>query len=211
MKILPPDIVRWGSVALLVLYVVAIALAVRRRAGHGAPREVKASRPLSLATGPLWVAIINASFVALLVEAIAPAWVYGGPLTITFTGDAPLQVLGVVAWLLGGSLVLWAGRALGRHTRLHIEVSKDHEMITSGPYRWIRHPMYTSLILINGGVALYLLNAAMAGVALVTYAIALRRALNEEQLLSSPDAFGVAYGEYMARTGRFLPRPGGGR
>jgi protein-S-isoprenylcysteine O-methyltransferase Ste14 len=147
-------------------------------------------------------------FLALLVEAIVPDWVYGGPLTVAVPFASVFQGFGIVAWLAGGGLALWSEKYLGRFTRPEIEVLADHQLITGGPYRWIRHPLYTALLLMSAGVALLLLNALLVTLFFVACGIARRRAVLEEALLGSEKGFGASYRTYMEQTGRFLPRRG---
>jgi protein-S-isoprenylcysteine O-methyltransferase Ste14 len=204
---LPADLVRWISAAFFLLFVVSTLLFFPRP-DRRAPREVRASHPLSFITGPLWATILIVVFLALLAEAIAPDWVYGGPLTLPIPYASVFQGVGMLTWLVGGGLALWSERTLGRFTRPEIEVLADHELVTGGPYRWIRHPLYTALLLMSAGVALLLLNAFLIAVFFAACGIAQRRAVLEEELLASEGGFGSAYRSYMERTGRFLPRRG---
>lgn len=203
---LPSDLVRWTSAAMFALFLAGFAILLLFGPRHGGSREVRASRPLGVATGPVWVALANYASVAFLLEALLPGIVYGGPLTVPFPGDSIIQVFGVLTWLAGGGLALWSGRTLGTYMRLEIEVSRDHRLVTSGPYRWVRHPTYTAVFLVSGGAAMFLLNALLAALVLVAYGIARRRALLEESLLASESGFGAEYRAYMRRTGRFLPQ-----
>lgn len=204
---LPADLVRWISGTFFVLFVASTVLFFPRP-DRRATRVVRASHPLSLVTGPLWAAILIVVFLALLVEAIVPDWVYGGALTVPVPFGVALQGFGIVLWLAGGGLALWSERNLGRFTRPEIEVLADHRLITDGPYRWIRHPLYTAFLLMSAGVALLLLNALLIVLFFVACGIAQRRAVLEEELLSSEKGFGDVYRSYMERTGRFLPRRG---
>ncbi len=205
---LPSNLVRWISAVFFLLFVASILLFFPRARG-GRERVVRSSRPLSFVTGPLWGAILFVVFLSLLAEAAVPDSVYGGPLALTLPFDSVLQGLGMALWLAGGALAIGAERELGMYTRPEIEVLADHQLIAAGPYRWIRHPLYTAFLMMSAGVALFLLNALLAVLFLVAYVIARRRALLEEDLLASEGGFGVAYRTYMERTGRFLPRLGG--
>ncbi len=202
--ILPTDLVRWLSIALSLLFL--IVARPRSRPFERVTPTVRASRPLDAVTGPLWVALNVLSLVAFLSEAVVPGWIYEGPLTLRLIELLPLQVVGLTAWFLGGGLHWWAGRELGRHNLLQIEVRQSHRLITSGPYSRIRHPLYTGVLLMNAGVALFLLNAVLLALLPLTYLVAYRRALLEEEVLTSKEGFGEVYREYVARTGRFLPR-----
>jgi protein-S-isoprenylcysteine O-methyltransferase Ste14 len=204
---LPSDVVRGLSAVFFVLTVTSLLLFFPRAARRGS-RTVRASRALSFSTGPLWESVQAILIFSLLAEAVLPDWVYGGPLTVAFPFDSVLQVIEMGLWLTGGVLSIWAMRTLGRFTRPEIEVVSDHRLVTEGPYRRIRHPLYTALVMMGAGVALFLLNPLLAALALLSCAIARRRASLEEELLSSEDGLGLAYRQYMESTGRFLPRLG---
>jgi len=167
---------------------------------------------MSFSTGPLWESVQAILIFSLLAEAALPDWVYGGPLTVSFPFDSVFQVVGMALWLTGGALSIWAMRTLGRFTRPEIEVVSDHRLVTEGPYRRVRHPLYTALLMMGPGVALFLLNALLATLAallatlaVLSCAISRRRVSLEEELLSSEDGFGLAYKRYTEGTGRFLP------
>jgi len=76
----------------------------------------------------------------------------------------------------------------------------------TGPFRYIRHPVYTAIVGAALGQTLLLLSLPLALLTLLLAGLALYRARAEEALLRSPKAFGATYDAYMARTGRFLPR-----
>src|SRR5437870_7175474 len=154
---LPADLVRWISGTFFVLFVASTVLFFPRP-DRRATRVVRASHPLSLVTGPLWAAILIVVFLALLVEAIVPDWVYGGALTVPVPFGVALQGFGIVLWLAGGGLALWSERNLRRVTRPEIEALADHRRITDGPYRCSRHPLYTPFPLISAGLPLPLPN-----------------------------------------------------
>lgn len=140
--------------------------------------------------------------------ALVPEIAYAAMPRLAFPGDSLLQAGGFLLWGLGGLLVLWAGRALGRFMMLEIAVTRDHELIQSGPYAWIRHPTYTGAMCLAFGVALVFLSTVLLAFAVAAFVVANYRARKEERLLSSPQGFGERYRAYMARTGRFVPRLG---
>lgn len=110
---------------------------------------------------------------------------------------------GVVAVL--AVLLLWrAVVALGANYRGGIGLWDDHQLVVSGPYRWIRHPIYTAFVLVMLGVmglsASWLVG--LSGLAL-TSAIPALRLRREEQELA--ERFGEAFGEYRSSTAGFVP------
>jgi len=115
-----------------------------------------------------------------------------------------LQWVGVVLTLAGIAFSLWAMVILGRHYDLVLEVHQDHELIRRGPYRWVRHPLYTGLGLHFAGVCLATGNLLLiAGTLLVTYPAFYLRARAEERLLR--EQFGAEYDAFRARTSRLIP------
>lgn len=96
---------------------------------------------------------------------------------------------------------------LGRNWSVSLEVRKDHELITRGVYRRVRHPMYASIWLFSLAQALFLPNRLAGFGALAPFALmyALRVGREERLML---DTFGDAYRDYMERTPRLIPLPG---
>jgi protein-S-isoprenylcysteine O-methyltransferase Ste14 len=113
----------------------------------------------------------------------------------------------VILPLLVVSLVLTLGalRRLGKQWSLSARVLDEHDLITTGPYRWVRHPIYTGLLgmLIATGLAFSPLVALAIGV-VVYVAGTLVRTRAEERLLR--ETFGERYDEYARRVPALLPR-----
>jgi protein-S-isoprenylcysteine O-methyltransferase Ste14 len=140
-----------------------------------------------------------------LLVVVAPAWVYEGPWNWTTEFDPVLQGVGVLLWGLGVVLAAWAAWAIRAY--LAVEgVTTDHHLVSDGPYRYVRHPVYTSLMSIALGTALVFRSYLLLGVAALSIASHLWWAAAEEKLLGSDDGLGHAYVAYASRTGRFLPR-----
>ena len=81
---------------------------------------------------------------------------------------------------------------------------QNHTLVTHGPYRWVRHPLYSTGLIFC--ISLTLLTAVwwVAVWGLLPFILLLLRTSQEEARLI--DAFGNEYRDYMQRTGRFLPR-----
>jgi protein-S-isoprenylcysteine O-methyltransferase Ste14 len=99
-----------------------------------------------------------------------------------------------------------AARVVGRYLSVD-GVTEGHELVTTGPYRYVRHPVYGAFTAVVAGLGLVFRSYLLAGVAAVWLVTALWWARAEEALLSSPEGLGDAYRIYSERTGRFLPRP----
>lgn len=101
-------------------------------------------------------------------------------------------------------LALAAQRALGRNVSPTVVTHDDHELVTTGPYRWVRNPLYVAGTTFFAGLGLlagswFLILCAVAALALV----AIRLPAEEAQLQAR---FGKRYRDYVESTGRFLPR-----
>ncbi|ERF80405.1 isoprenylcysteine carboxylmethyltransferase family protein [Bradyrhizobium viridifuturi] len=96
-------------------------------------------------------------------------------------------------------------RALGRNWSVSLDVRENHRLITDGIYRRIRHPMYTAFWLWAVAQALLLPNWVAGFAGLIGFGtLFFGRIAKEEQMMV--DTFGDEYRQYMARTGRLLPR-----
>jgi len=112
---------------------------------------------------------------------------------------------GVVVGLLSVPAALWVFTSIGRNVSETVLTKSDHALVTTGPYRWVRHPLYTtgaSLLLAIGLMAsnwFMLLFAVVVAIAVRWVVIP----LEEQELVKK---FGEQYRTYMERTGRLLPR-----
>ena len=124
--------------------------------------------------------------------------------------DAPLPVLAGVAVLdvalaVGSvALTLWSVRTLGRQWALAARLVEGHQLVTGGPYRYVRNPIYTGLLgmLLAIGAAWSRPVALVLGV-LVFYAGTVVRIRAEERLLRT--AFGETWEAWAGRTPALLP------
>lgn len=105
------------------------------------------------------------------------------------------------------ALFAWVHRSLGVNYSWLLRVRAQHTLITDGPYRWVRHPMYSAFYLLHIAVALLSANAFIALTWLGGLTLLLVRRVREEEAMLV-EAFGAEYRRYMERTGRFLPRLG---
>jgi protein-S-isoprenylcysteine O-methyltransferase Ste14 len=170
---------------------------------------VKASKPTGFMLYQFWLflVIILPPFFYLF-GAVMPGWVYGTFLNISFDGAEYLQIASVPILLSGAILAGWSEWAIGQFMRPHTEVMEKHELVTRGPYSRIRHPTYTGAMLAALALAILFLHAVPIIGFLACLVIAYKKAVLEEELLSSEKGFGQAYRDYMQKTGRFLPKLG---
>ena len=112
--------------------------------------------------------------------------------------------VGVTLFAVGLVFRWWAIITLGRFFTVDVVIEKDHELVERGPFRWVRHPSYTGVLLAFVGFALTLRNWGAILVVLVPIFVAFVRRMNvEEEALAR--ALGERYEQYMKRTKRLVP------
>ena len=111
---------------------------------------------------------------------------------------------GVLALCWG--LLFWTLRRLGRNLTDTVVTRREHTLVTSGPYRWVRHPFYDALALLLIAIALVAANWFLLVTGAMFFALIAIRSRTEEAKLAA--RFGESYRVYRSRTGRFLPRIG---
>jgi protein-S-isoprenylcysteine O-methyltransferase Ste14 len=115
-----------------------------------------------------------------------------------------IQVLGLIILIVGALVREWAIALLGRFFARTVEIEKGHRLITDGPYRLVRHPAYTGMVMMYAGIVLGL--ATWVGTAfmlLMTLIPTVYRIRVEEKVLV--ENFGEQYLDYMHRTWRIFP------
>lgn len=120
-----------------------------------------------------------------------------------YPASAAIAVLGALLTMLGVAFACWARYVLGRNWSSVVQVKQDHELIQSGPYRWVRHPIYTGLLLAFLGTAMAIGEwRGLVCVAIVAVSFWFKLKLEERWMR---DNFGVAYESYMQRTKALIP------
>jgi protein-S-isoprenylcysteine O-methyltransferase Ste14 len=129
------------------------------------------------------------------------------PANLRFSGlplPDELRWVGVGVGCVTLCLLAWTLRSLGKNLTDTVVTRTHHTLVTTGPYRWVRHPFYVCAGLITLTVSLITANAFfLVSGGLILLLLALRTRVEEANLLTR---FGDDYRNYMDRTGRFFPR-----
>ncbi len=120
----------------------------------------------------------------------------------------PVSMAAMIAALaveaLGLALAVWSRRTLGKHWSGKITIKVGHELIRSGPYRWVRHPIYTALLMIYAGTAVVFGEMhSLLGLVLAVLAYLRKIRLEEANLARG---FGESYEKYRSETKALVPR-----
>jgi protein-S-isoprenylcysteine O-methyltransferase Ste14 len=116
-----------------------------------------------------------------------------------------LRSLAAVTAILCIPLIYWVFRSIGDNISETVLTKSDHELVSQGPYRWVRHPLYASALLVLFSLSLVASNwflLGYAGLALLAFRFLVIPA-EEARLI---DAFGKDYQEYQQHTGAFMPK-----
>ena len=115
-----------------------------------------------------------------------------------------IQALAVVITATGIELAIWARFYLGRNWSGTVTIKVGHTLTRTGPYKWVRHPIYSGILLAMVGTALSFGRPAGAiGIALLYLGFAFKLRLEEQFMRKT---FGQEYEEYAKTTGALVPR-----
>lgn len=120
-----------------------------------------------------------------------------------FPSNSGITVGGCVLGYLGLALWVWCQVSMGPDWSEEPTVWEDQGLTVSGPYRWVRHPMYVAFTLESLGIVLATANWVIMLVTLPHYLLIVTRVPYEERLLA--EHFGKKYEQYARKTGRFWP------
>jgi protein-S-isoprenylcysteine O-methyltransferase Ste14 len=122
---------------------------------------------------------------------------------VVFPSAMPVCVLVIAFSTTGLFTCLWARITLGRNWSSVVLVKVDHELVQTGPYRFVRHPIYSGIILMFAAIVLIV--GRMAGILALglfvySFVLKLRR---EERMMQKQ--FPTTYPEYVKRTKLLVP------
>jgi protein-S-isoprenylcysteine O-methyltransferase Ste14 len=146
-------------------------------------------RPLGLV---LWLGLI-----AYMID---PSWMAWSSMPLPVW----LRWTGVGVCAASAALLIWTFQRLGKNLTDTVVTRREHTLVVNGPYRWVRHPFYSSAALFVLGSSLLAANWFLFVVGGMGVGLLVIRTRTEEAKLVA--RFGNEYRAYMDRTGRFLPR-----
>ena len=177
-----------------------VGLRIRDRIrGQGSTGRDGATRRVIMLT------IVPALLVATAASYLVPA---GSPLRLPGAG-----AVGSASWpMLAGLAVMWLGLAvrswaivvLGRSFRTTVEIDTGQPVVQRGPYRWVRHPAYTGVLLLAAGYGLAMGNWLSLLVAVAGPAVVMLRRIGVEEA-ALVETIGRPYEVYRTRTKRLVP------
>jgi protein-S-isoprenylcysteine O-methyltransferase Ste14 len=191
--VLASALIYWGGVFIQ-------ARRVRRHIGKAPNTRPRGAKERLLWAG--WFVVIVAWMALPFLARHDAAW-----LGLRLVSPLPASLaLGLGLWLLaaGYAGTLWCYAAMGDAWRIGVNRAERSNLVTRGPYARVRHPIYLFQMVMLAGVVVLLPTAVAALVFLFHLACVLVKALDEEAYLLG--TLGPAYRDYLARTGRLLPR-----
>ena len=194
------------AAAALTLFVVMMLLAgalrtliQRHRTGDSGNRRTLSPR------GSLgWSALTATDIGYLMVGVGGPLAHWLGLAPVSVLQHPPIHVLGVVLAVLGILAAFGAQMALGASWRIGVDQSERTALVTSGPFGWVRNPIFTAVLVTILGLTLMVPNL----VALIGWVLALVGIETQVRRIEEPHLHrihGEPYDRYTATVGRFLP------
>jgi len=128
-----------------------------------------------------------------------------GPLRQRFVPPADwLRWSGIVLTCMGAAVAIWARLNLGENWSARVIVKQGHQLISSGPYAYVRHPIYSGFLLAVVGTAIEIGEwRGLGAIVLVAVTQSLKAQREEKFMLSE---FGERYAQYQKQTGFLVPK-----
>jgi protein-S-isoprenylcysteine O-methyltransferase Ste14 len=114
-----------------------------------------------------------------------------------------LRVVGLFLYIIFSWVQIWSFKSLGEFYSQEILIYKNHDLISKGPYKILRHPQYVSQILVDIGGGLAVMSYVLLPIAIIEIPFLIMRALLEEKLLERN--FKEKFVKYKKKTGFLIP------
>jgi protein-S-isoprenylcysteine O-methyltransferase Ste14 len=188
----------WGVVAFAIRSVIQI-----RRTGDSGFRGGG-----STGSAEWWARLVFTS--ALLLGALAPVGALLGLSPVDALDATTLRLIGAGIAAAGVAATFFAQTVMGDSWRIGVDYTERTELVISGPFRFVRNPIFTAMAVTAGGLTLLVPNwLALVGFLMLLCGLEFQVRRVEEPFLLS--MHGDAYAQYAARVGRFVPLVGRGR
>lgn len=155
-----------------------------------------------IGTSPWWAGVLFAA--ALIAGFLGPVAALMGLPALPGLDRPAVQGLATLSAVAGIVATFITQAAMGTSWRIGVEPGERTTLITSGPFAWVRNPIFTAMAVTGAGLAFMVPNAvAVAGLTLLLVALELQVRVVEEPYLIQTHR--TAYTAYAAATGRFIP------
>jgi protein-S-isoprenylcysteine O-methyltransferase Ste14 len=178
-----------GTVAVWALLEVSLRVRDRARGMGGADRDAGTRVLIAAAIGG---AVVSSAGAPVIVP------------SLRIPGDGWNTVAGLIFMWLGLGIRVWAVASLGHAFRTTVEVDADQAVVTRGPYRWVRHPAYTGLLVFVVGFGLGANNWLALPICILLPTVALLRRISVEEA-ELTRVLGDRYKSYRSGTKRLIP------
>ncbi|MGV9011144.1 MAG: methyltransferase family protein [Flavobacteriales bacterium] len=162
-------------------------------------KKVAAQEPLPLRILAYWLPLVIAVYL------LGPGEWFGHTLIrenfVEHTNT--VGVIGLILAAAGAVLAIWSRYLLGRNWSVSVQKKQDHELISKGPYKFVRHPIYSGLLLLFTGNALIVGDYRAIIAVLIVFLSFWYKLRKEERWMT--EAFGEAYVEYAKGTRALVP------
>jgi protein-S-isoprenylcysteine O-methyltransferase Ste14 len=185
----------------VIIFMVAMGISIYHRLKADRDSGEKVSSKDEAAV-PFFALRIGAliSFLSIVGYLIYPPWLAWSKVGL----PESIRWLGIGIGIVGVSFFYWIFSSLGQGISPTVATRKQHKLVTSGPYHWVRHPLYTVATTNFLAIGIMADSWFIAIMAVILFILLALRTPNEEAHLI--EKFGDEYREYIKRTGRFLPK-----
>jgi protein-S-isoprenylcysteine O-methyltransferase Ste14 len=153
-----------------------------------------------------WPILIGIRLVGLLTVGSTTAWLWNPALFewASWPIQAGVRWIGVAGFACFAAWLMWMFHTLGRNLTDTVVTRRDANFVDHGPYRFVRNPMYTGILMLGMSLGLALGTWLLPLAASLMFTLLTLRTRTEEKYLI--ERFGDQYRDYMKRVGRFLPK-----
>jgi len=151
--------------------------------------------------GPIANLLALLALASLVLYIVNPEWMAWAALPVPDW----LRMFGVLLAVAGFALLQWSHHALGRNWSDQPRITQSQSLTISGPYQWIRHPIYTSFLMVLGSPLLITANWFIGITWIIVTVIDIRSRIDFEEA-KLRERFGENYESYERSTGSLLPR-----